>query len=391
MLRATVFGLVLSGYLIAGDVRVTDSHVTGDTVTVVTAGEFRIGEHDTPADMRKQSLDEAKIYAAEFIGTYVKNERHLEQVGDAALSRTKSLITTYSAGRMPSEVLSENSDGTIYKQTAKHTVSIQSFLEEIDRQKKIADIEKSISAGPSIEAKNDFAAAVDKINRQKSLLDERKKYLTKFTTAALDSKFLQCTTGSIDELKDGTAIAKYDCLFSPPLDYIENYKLYYQTDICNAHATKIDLPSPDSKKTIGQRTSEIASYGFLGLGSILIAPIWLEINALDHTVKYFNREEKSEYNAITINDVRTEYDDNIQCSPNFVEKDPETEIHVMAFGGLSAGSFQAIDGGKIIKSARFTITHKLPAVSKVKDLRENLGFKLDSKEIEFSKNYAIGG
>lgn len=391
MLRVTTLALVLSGYLIAGDIRITDSNVAGDTVTVSTYGEFRIGERDTPADMRKQSLDEAKIYAAEFIGTYVKNERHLEQVGDAALSRTKSLITTYSAGRMPSEVLSESSDGTIYKQTAKHTVSIQNFLEEIDRQKKIADIEKSISSGPSIESKNDFAAAVDKINRQKALIDERKKYLSKFTTAALDSKFLQCTTGSIDELKDGTAVAKYDCIFSPPPEYVENYKLYYQTDICNAHTTKIELPDPDSKKTIGQRTGEIASYGLLGLGSILIAPIWIELKALDHTMKFFNEEKKSDYNSIVINDLHTEYDDKIQCAPDYVENDPETEVYIMAFGGLSVGSFQGVSGGKIIKSARFTITHKLPAISKLKDLRENLSFKLDSKEIEFAKEYAIGG
>lgn len=387
MFRATTFALVLSGYLFAGDIRIMDSNVSGDTVTVLTSGEFRIGEHDTPADMRKQSLDESKIYAAEYIGTYVKNERHLEQVGDAALTRTKSLITTFSAGRMPSEIMSESSDGIIYRQTSKHIVSIKSFLDEIDRQKKIADIEKSIENGPSIESTSDFTAALHKINHQKALIDERKNYLQKFTAAVLDAKFLSCSVSSINELKDGSGLAKYDCLFTPPTEYLENYKLYYQTDICNAHVTKIDLPSAESKLSVKERAGEVASAGLVGLGSLFLAPIWLELKALEKTTEFFKKSDDPKYNLLSMSDLKTTYDDGIHCSPDYVDKAPETKIYIMAYGGVAVGNFDAVEGGKIIKTANFTLIQKISDVSKVKDIRDNLTFRLDSKDIEFDKKF----
>jgi hypothetical protein len=172
-----VFLILISICLFSADQIVSRE---GDVVTVVSSGEYIMGDSDNRKESRTMALTQAKVNASEIAGTYI--ESNFESVtkqtnGDTVDKVTKQELRSFSAAILQSEIVNDTMEilankTTIYKVSIKAHIDLATLRERV---KQLGEDKAKKDQLVYLEKKNkELSSTIETLSRQMRTLENAK-------------------------------------------------------------------------------------------------------------------------------------------------------------------------------------------------------------------------
>lgn len=334
------FILIFSTCTFASQIEILQTQRNGDVLSVTTKTVYQMSERESIEEVRRHVLDEQKQYVLEYAGNYIRTENQLESIGDASISRSKRFIATYAASMTSSKIINESTSSSMqYLQTLEVAIDTQALQKEIQREIKLTKVMEGYDR--SIQMKGEgFATQKENTHKDAQFNRERSDTLAKFGRTLINNQFLKCTVSSLEGGTQRTK-ATYACIYEPPKEILENYRLYYQTDICDV---KMVERSRDGGTNI---LGSIAG----GLGTVLVYPFTALIHSMEAKV------ENSASSDVEFKEVDLEFSSGAGCTREWVKKEQNLMAVISLYGFKSKITIPVVQEGRVLVSAAFNLTY----------------------------------
>jgi len=149
----------------------------GDVVTVVSSGEYIMGDSDNRKESRTMALTQAKVNASEIAGTYIESnfESIIKQTNDDKVEKiTKKELRSFSAAILQSEIIRDTMElladkTTVYKITIKAKIDLATLRERV---KQIGEDKIKKDKLISLEKENkELSDTLQKLSKQMKVLE----------------------------------------------------------------------------------------------------------------------------------------------------------------------------------------------------------------------------
>lgn len=369
-----LLALLFSAYALASQIEILQTQRNGDVLSVMTKTAYQMSERESIEEVRRHVLDEQKQYALEYAGNYIRTENQLESIGDASISRSKRFIATYAASMTSSKIINESTTSSMqYLQTLEVAIDTQALQKEIQREIKLTKVMQGYDRSIQIKGEG-FATQKENAQKDEQFNRERSDTLAKFGRTLINNQFLKCTVSSLEGGTQRTK-ATYACIYEPPKEILENYRLYYQTDICDV---KMVERSRDGGTNI---LGSIAG----GLGKVLAYPFTALIHSMEAKV------ENSASSDVEFKEVDLEFSNGAGCTSKSVKKEQNLMAVISLYGFKSKITIPVVQERNLLAKAIFTLNfYSNKDVKSIKDISGSLGiYEKLFVPIQFKENYSL--
>lgn len=369
-----LLALLFSAYALASQIEILQTQRNGDVLSVITKTAYQMSERESIEEVRRHVLDEQKQYVLEYAGNYIRTENQLESIGDASISRSKRFIATYAACMTSSKIINEFTTSSMqYLQTLEVSIDTQELQKEIQREINLTKVMQGYDQSTQIKREG-FSAQMENAQKDEQFNRERSDTLAKFGRTLINNQFLKCTVSS---LEGGTQRIKatYACIYEPPKEILENYRLYYQTDICDVKM--VERSNDGSTNILGSIVG--------GLGKVSAFPF----TALIHSMEA--RVENSASSDVEFKEVDVEFSSGAGCTSKSVKKEQNLMSVISLYGFKSKITIPVVQEGNLLAKATFTLIFFSNEDAKnIKDISGSLGiYERVIVPIQFKENYSL--